>query len=615
MFTVRQNYFGRLVDEWDVNSSLNLDRKIDCDTLNDDVLPIRLRAKIIVDGNREKGLINNKTQFIVNDIESALRIAKDGDLIFLEEGTYIGCKLGKKKDGTEERIIEILKNVEIVGVHTSKVRVVGSVLKKSTGQVTFRNITFQIGKDQGSGESIYAMSGTTQIYDCSIKSPANTAIHVMSDSPEKDTVLELNFCVIDGMNYCERILSFEGYRPIIKVKNCHVSESLSFCVVLAPELKCSVSLTVENSLFIRVQDGIKIILHHESLGPPIVRMQGCHFELTTYRKEDGSPSIAFCQTAGIAKLENNYIYMHGHDVPSTGFSLHSLKFAKLTMNMITSTADVPRLLSVSKGILITECLKTEIQSNEISGMRVAIKIANKIDDEINSAKIKDCYIKSCSMGLCISGNLNHAEKIAEENITNELKPTSEEMSDTASKKKKDNTDGNILVLNSSKLRELISKQNEEYVEPNIYLKMTGCVFETSYYGVMNETGKGQICLAQNTFQNIPKAILLSHNCLDTDKVELFLNEFQLTDVFDYSDIDLTDIKEVENLRRTMYIHFSVHENLPHRIAYKGTDYFVVSSHYDQAFLFENDLASSVVATSDGDQNEDIQVESKYKEMI
>ena len=617
MFAVRKNFFERLVDEWDVSSSLNIDRKLDCDTLCPEIETYRTQAKIIVDVNREKGMINGKTQFVVNDIDSALRIAKDSDKIFLEEGTYIGKQVGKKKDGSEERMIEVLKNVEIIGCHTSRVRLVGSIVKRSHGKVTFRNITFQVGKDQGSGESIYAMSGTTQMIDCCIKTPANTAIHVISDNPGKRTILELDFCVIDGMNYCERILSFEGFCPVISVKNCYVSDSLSFCVVLAPELKCSVNMTVLNSLFIHVQDGIKIILHHESPGPPIVQICGCHFELSAYRTEDGSPSIAFCQTAGIANLENNYINMLSHDVPSTGFSLHSLQSAKLTMNMIKSTAEVPRQFSISKGIMITECLKTEIQSTEINGMRVGIELANKIDHEVNSIKIQDCFIKCCSLGLLMSDSWNQGEGV-QQNKSSKSKssPRSEDDSNSAGDTQQPNEEGNILVTNPSKLFDLLSKQKDEYIVPNIFLKLTGCLFDTSYYGVMNETGKGQICLSQNTFQNIPKAVLLNHSCLDTDKVELCLNEFQLTEAFDCTNTNFNDPKEVENLRRTLYIHFSLYENLSHRIAYDGKGYFVISSHHDQMFLFENKLASSFPSNSDEDQEKEIpDSESNYKRMV
>merc|ERR1719323_730628 len=98
----------------------------------------RSRAKIIVDLRRSKGVINDKTQCVVNDIDSAIRIAKDGDTIFLEEGAYIGGQFGEKKNKIKEQFIEVNKNIEIVGAKTSRVHLIGSVIKKSSGTVTFR---------------------------------------------------------------------------------------------------------------------------------------------------------------------------------------------------------------------------------------------------------------------------------------------------------------------------------------------------------------------------------------------------------------------------------------------------------------------------------------------
>ena len=56
------------------------------------------------------------------------------------------------------------------------------------------------------------------------------------------------------------------------------------------------------------------------------------------------------------------------------------------MNLIESTAEAPRLYSISQGVMITECLKTVIASTEINGMRIGIKLANKIENEEDSVK-------------------------------------------------------------------------------------------------------------------------------------------------------------------------------------------------------------------------------------
>merc|ERR1719510_359178 len=113
MFAVRKRFFNRLVDAWDINNSLKISGKFDRANLSGDMeLEARLKAKIIVDRNQTKGVDHGKTQFVVNDIETALKIAKNGDTIFLEEGEYNGKKLGKKEDGSEEPIIDITKNVQ-----------------------------------------------------------------------------------------------------------------------------------------------------------------------------------------------------------------------------------------------------------------------------------------------------------------------------------------------------------------------------------------------------------------------------------------------------------------------------------------------------------------------
>ena len=64
----------------------------------------------------------------------------------------------------------------------------------------------------------------------------------------------------------------------------------------------------------------------------------------------------------------------------------------------------------------------------------------------------------------------------------------------------------------------------------------------------------------------------------------------------------------------MYIQFSVHSNIPHRIAYQKCEYFLVSSHCDQAFLFENNLASCFVASIEKNGG-GITEETNYKQIV
>ena len=181
--------------------------------------------------------------------------------------------------------------------------------------------------------------------------------------------------------------------------------------------------------------------------------------------------------------------MLSHDVPSTGFSLHSLQLAKLTMNMIKSTTEVPRQFSISQGIMITECLKTEIQSTEINGMRVGIKLANKIEHEANSIKMQDCFIKCCSLGLLMSESWNQGKNVQQNrNSKSKSSPSSED--DSKDESKQETEEGNILAVNPRKLCDLLSKHMVEYVVPNIFLKamsIRGLIFSViRYYSISSE---------------------------------------------------------------------------------------------------------------------------------
>ena len=52
-------------------------------------------------------------QFFVNDLDSALRIAKSGDTIFIEEGSYSGRTL-RQQSGNMKMVTEINKAITLV---------------------------------------------------------------------------------------------------------------------------------------------------------------------------------------------------------------------------------------------------------------------------------------------------------------------------------------------------------------------------------------------------------------------------------------------------------------------------------------------------------------------
>ena len=72
-----------------------------------------MSAKIVVDPVARRGVLDG--QFFVNDLESALRIAKNGDTIFIEEGSYSGRTL-RQQSGNMKMVTEINKSLTLVSL-------------------------------------------------------------------------------------------------------------------------------------------------------------------------------------------------------------------------------------------------------------------------------------------------------------------------------------------------------------------------------------------------------------------------------------------------------------------------------------------------------------------
>ena len=90
-----------------------------------------ISPKIIVDNQSKKSIQNGI--FHLPELITALKIAKDGDLIFIKSGTHI----------IEDKL-ELLKSVKIVGNGPGKTKIKGAFNIKSN--VQFENLSLEITK-------------------------------------------------------------------------------------------------------------------------------------------------------------------------------------------------------------------------------------------------------------------------------------------------------------------------------------------------------------------------------------------------------------------------------------------------------------------------------------
>lgn len=526
IYSVRQNFFEQLIESYEKGGDMK------------GVPEDRAKANIIVSQQREKGF--EKGQFILNDLVTALRIAKNGDTIFLEEGTYTnGTMDPNHMENSEKKVpFEIRKAVCLIGCSASKCIISGSIVKWGSSAVLLKRLKLEVGLDIDSNEDIYFMDGVTVLEDCVIESPVNTCMYVISPNFATETTVKFRHCIFDGLGNCKRMLCFQGPRPRISIDSCCVNELYSFITVITPEEKTSAIITVADSVFYDLQDGLKIIVHHES--NLVATMIGCQFDLIKYDQD--CPSHAFSMTGGTTQLQGNMIYCSHLD--SIGFSLHSLKRVDIDMNLIETGAEIPRALALGQGVVLSENLNVNISSTEIIGLRIGFQISNQFK-EMNHCILRDCSAKQCSLGLFV--------KCAE-------------------------------------------PENTSTSEINQELTVFQCHFDSCYYALMCDDLQSKIDVINSSFYDIPKPLLIAK--LNLLNFNARGNEYKLSRDFhvegfvkeednsDEATNHKTSHSELDAKRQQMYLYFATKENLPHRMAIDVKHFQIIGSANDETELMQ-----------------------------
>lgn len=487
----------------------------------------REAARIIVNLKGEKVVRDDK--FYVTDLPTALKLAKDGQTIFLENGTYSpsaessDSKTDKKnsngsKAAPKKPIFEFRKNITIIGASTSRTIISGSFVKWGMERLMFRRLKLEIGLDIDANDDAYFMEGSTVMENVVIESPVNTAMYVISPNFLQQTEVTFKHCIFDGLENCRRMIAFEGTRPTITVESCYASDLFSFITVISPEEVSSAVIAVINSVFTELQDGLKMIVHHSS--NIAVSLAGCHLELLQYSPE--VPSHGFSLTGGTARIYGNLIFCQNLD--SVGFSLHSLRRADIEVNMVESSRDEPRQVALGQGIVLSDNITVNLASTEAVGMRVGFQLSNSYPEN-NEIVVKDCGAKECSLGFHVKGTAT-AEELAED-------PTARNLDST-------------LIQNH---------------------------FASCFHGILCDDPRSRLGLYGCSFYDVLKPIVLLQSNLH--QVKICGSEFKHTRdyakvdielVVDESDVDHKTMSKAEVIEKKLAFHLASKENLPFQLS-------------------------------------------------
>ena len=115
----------------------------------------------------EKAHVNEKGQLLVPDLLTALKVAKKGDVIYLCAGEHdLRAQRPKDVDYTA-----VDKEVTIIGAHSSRCVVIGTLLKNQPGRLIFRRLKLVLAPTHPNPNvsfGLFIRQGNVVFYDCMI---------------------------------------------------------------------------------------------------------------------------------------------------------------------------------------------------------------------------------------------------------------------------------------------------------------------------------------------------------------------------------------------------------------------------------------------------------------
>merc|ERR550517_543602 len=139
----------------------------------DDVACERASATVVVSKEGERGRVGG--QFRVQDLDSALRLVRQGGTIFIESGDYT-CS-GQCWDVRQLAEGEG-REVTLIGASTATCSISGSVRVEASRSVTFKRLKLEVGQDADSGEAVHVVRGKLILESCLVEAVSNTLLCV-----------------------------------------------------------------------------------------------------------------------------------------------------------------------------------------------------------------------------------------------------------------------------------------------------------------------------------------------------------------------------------------------------------------------------------------------------
>merc|ERR1719259_373131 len=588
--------------------SVSTDQVIEAQEESHDIRHDWQTAKIVVDQSLTRAKVLEGKRFAVPDLRSAIKCAKDGDVIFLLDGVH--DLNAPRPDGKSDDYFEINKSLTLSGCHPSRVKVLGNFLKRSEAALTFKRLSLWVGdgcqetvaEHATSGKrktcskeeaclkrtyGIFINGGNTTFVDCLIQSNVEHCI-AMSGRSREDLAaagniappsLKMYHTTVEVVENTEKdkinFIVLMGETGDLTLESCYISDFfhvVSTCKSKDGNERRSGELLISNCIMYNVQNGVKVMIDPQSQVETSVT--GCHIKLSTLKKE--FPSIGIAQTGGKIEVKHNYLVLNSESGWETGVSLHSCARAVVSTNKIESPEDQARIWHVNTGLMLSENVATQLNLIELTGLRIGGKITNKLQEPMNKLEIGKCTFTNCSISISLD----------EDHLGGEVNPESGKVVVRV-----DEESGQVVqspgTPKSLKVDGGGDKRPDE--KTNLLCDVTNCTFETGFYGVMNQSRKTRLMVERNCFLDICKAFVISYKNLGL-ATTVDRNDYRFSRPYRSLAQECNSSRSKTNLkglRDLMYTRFAIKENIPCRVAYDKACYRVITVKEDELHYIQN----------------------------
>jgi len=350
----------------------------------EDVAADRSSATVVVSKEGVRGRVDG--QFRVQDLESALRLVRQGGTIFLEAGDYASDSFWDVRQLAEGEG----RDVSLIGASTATCSIRGSIRVEAARKVSFKRLKLEVGQDAESAEAVHIVRGELHLDSCLVEAVSNTAFYVSGEGAS----LYLKLSVLDGLESCQRLVHLAGKKTSFNMEHCYASDMFSLVTSSNQEVQDDVTVRVHASCLSDLQECVRLCLS-QSQGVQVC-ISASQASMVLYDAECGTSStLEVAGLSGQVEMLNcniNFSHCDGRALVARWGNIEGL--VRVARSECRATGEVDRKLAVSEAVVVQGGSDLQMETVLVDGFRLGVRL-----EGVNRGRMEDLRINCCSVGI------------------------------------------------------------------------------------------------------------------------------------------------------------------------------------------------------------------------